>query len=482
MHNAGGTPVILWFRKDLRLDDNRALVHAVAAGRPVLPLYIHEPDNGPLGAAQSWWLHHSLVALGHALERRGSRLLLRSGAPQAILSDLIAETGASEILWNKRYDPAGIETDSALKSTLRSGGVTVYGFSGQLLHDPSRMKTGTGRFYRVYTPFWRAFEASVEPEGPIEAPSALPAPAEWPNTGTLDDWHLLPTKPDWAAAFRELWTPGETGARKRLEAFVRTGLAGYAVGRDFPAEPHVSMLSPHLALGEISPARVWHATRELSGSVPAEDVTSFRKELVWREFGYHLLSHCPALAHRNFSEKFDGFPWRNDPEGLRRWQRGETGYPIIDAGMRQLWQTGWMHNRVRMIVASFLVKDLLIDWREGERWFRDTLVDADPASNAANWQWVAGSGADAAPFFRIFNPISQGEKFDPDGQYVRRFVPELKALPDRFVHRPFDAPLPVLEDAGVSLGKTYPRPIVDHKAARERALAAFRWLAGPSAG
>ncbi len=482
MHNAGGTPVILWFRKDLRLDDNRALVHAVAAGRPVLPLYIHEPDNGPLGAAQSWWLHHSLVALGHALERRGSRLLLRSGAPQAVLSDLIAETGASEILWNERYDPAGIETDSALKSTLRYGGVTVYGFSGQLLHDPSRMKTGTGRSYRVYTPFWRAFEASVEPEGPIEAPSALPAPAEWPNTGTLDDWHLLPTKPDWAAAFRELWTPGETGARKRLEAFVRTGLAGYAVGRDFPAEPHVSMLSPHLALGEISPARVWHATRELSGSVPAEDVTSFRKELVWREFGYHLLSHCPALAHRNFSEKFDGFPWRNDPEGLRRWQRGETGYPIIDAGMRQLWQTGWMHNRVRMIVASFLVKDLLIDWREGERWFRDTLVDADPASNAANWQWVAGSGADAAPFFRIFNPISQGEKFDPDGQYVRRFVPELKALPDRFIHRPFDAPLPVLEDAGVSLGKTYPRPIVDHKAARERALAAFRWLAGPSAG
>ncbi len=482
MHNAGGTPVILWFRKDLRLDDNRALVHAVAAGRPVLPLYIHEPDNGPLGAAQSWWLHHSLVALGHALERRGSRLLLRSGAPHAVLSDLIAETGASEILWNERYDPAGIETDSALKSTLRYGGVTVYGFSGQLLHDPSRMKTGTGRFYRVYTPFWRAFEASVEPEGPIEAPSALPAPAEWPNTGTLDDWHLLPTKPDWAAAFRELWTPGETGARKRLEAFVRTGLAGYAVGRDFPAEPHVSMLSPHLALGEISPARVWHATRELSGSVPAEDVTSFRKELVWREFGYHLLSHCPALAHRNFSEKFDGFPWRNDPEGLRRWQRGETGYPIIDAGMRQLWQTGWMHNRVRMIVASFLVKDLLIDWREGERWFRDTLVDADPASNAANWQWVAGSGADAAPFFRIFNPISQGEKFDPDGQYVRRFVPELKALPDRFIHRPFDAPLPVLEDAGVSLGKTYPRPIVDHKAARERALAAFRGLAGPSAG
>ncbi|MCO6178071.1 deoxyribodipyrimidine photo-lyase [Ciceribacter sp. RN22] len=482
MHDPGGTPVILWFRKDLRFDDNRALAHAAATGRPVLPLYIREPNNGPLGAAQSWWLHHSLVALGHALERLGSRLLLRSGAPQAILSDLIAETGATEVLWNRRYDPAGIESDTDLKSTLRSDGVAVHSFSGQLLHEPSRMKTGTGGFYRVYTPFWRAFEASGEPEDPIEAPSTLPAPAEWPDTKTLDDWHLLPAKPDWAAAFREVWTPGEAGARKRLEAFVRSGLAGYAVGRDFPAEPHVSMLSPHLALGEISPARVWHATRGLSGSVPAEDVTSFRKELVWREFGYHLLFHFPALAHRNFSEKFDGFPWRNDPEGLRRWQRGETGYPIVDAGMRQLWQTGWMHNRVRMIVASFLVKDLLIDWREGERWFRDTLVDADPASNAASWQWVAGSGADAAPFFRIFNPVSQGEKFDPDGVYVRRFVPELKALPDGFIHRPFDAPLSVLEDAGVSLGKTYPLPIVDHKAARERALAAFRGLAGPSAG
>ncbi|RCW24707.1 deoxyribodipyrimidine photo-lyase type I [Ciceribacter lividus] len=482
MHDPGGTPVILWFRKDLRFDDNRALAHAAATGRPVLPLYIREPNNGPLGAAQSWWLHHSLVALGHALERLGSRLLLRSGAPQAILSDLIAETGATEVLWNRRYDPAGIESDTDLKSTLRSDGVAVHSFSGQLLHEPSRMKTGTGGFYRVYTPFWRAFEASGEPEDPIEARSTLPAPAEWPDTETLDDWHLLPAKPDWAAAFREVWAPGEAGARKRLEAFVRTGLAGYAVGRDFPAEPHVSMLSPHLALGEISPARVWHATRGLSGSVPAEDVTSFRKELVWREFGYHLLFHFPALARRNFSEKFDGFPWRNDPEGLRRWQRGETGYPIIDAGMRQLWQMGWMHNRVRMIVASFLVKDLLIDWREGERWFRDTLVDADPASNAASWQWVAGSGADAAPFFRIFNPVSQGEKFDPDGAYVRRFVPELKALPDRFIHRPFDAPLSVLEDAGVSLGKTYPLPIVDHKAARERALAAFRGLAGPSAG
>lgn len=476
MQDPGNTPVILWFRKDLRLSDNRALAHAAATGRPVLPLYIREPNDGPLGRAQSWWLHHSLVALSCSLEKLGSRLVLRSGAPQAVLSTLVAETGATEILWNRRYDPEGVATDSALKSALRATGITVHSFSGHLLHEPSRMKTGAGGFYRVYTPFWRAFEASVGPEDSIESPRALPAPPEWPDTETLGDWHLLPTRPDWAAAFDEVWTPGEAGAHQRLRNFVKTGLQGYAVRRDFPAEPHVSMLSPHLALGEVSPARIWHATRGLAGDVPVEDVRSFRKELVWREFSYHLLFHFPELPRRNFSEKFGDFPWRSDPEGLRRWQRGETGYPIVDAGMRQLWRTGWMHNRVRMIVASFLVKDLLIDWRDGERWFRDTLVDADPASNAASWQWVAGSGADAAPFFRIFNPITQGEKFDPDGAYVRKFVPELARLETRHIHRPFEASAAILAKAGIVLGKTYPRPIVDHKAARERALASFRSL------
>ncbi|MFC3162726.1 cryptochrome/photolyase family protein [Ciceribacter thiooxidans] len=482
MQDPGDTPVILWFRKDLRLGDNRALVHAAATGRPVIPLYIHEPNNGPLGRAQCWWLHHSLVALGRSLERLGSRLILRSGPPQAVLSTLIAESGATEVLWNRRYDPDGIESDSVLKAALRGDGITAHSFSGQLLHEPSRMKTGTGGFYRVYTPFWRAFENSGEPEEPLQPPTAMPAPDVWPDTETLDDWRLLPTTPDWAAEFRNVWTPGEVGARRRLQDFVSGGLQGYAIRRDFPAEPHVSMLSPHLALGEISPAQIWHATRGLAGDVPVEDVTSFRKELVWREFSYHLLFHFPELPRRNFSEKFGGFPWRSDPDGLRRWQRGETGYPIVDAGMRQLWQTGWMHNRVRMIVASFLVKDLLIDWREGESWFRDTLVDADPASNAASWQWVSGSGADAAPFFRIFNPVSQGEKFDPEGAYVRKFVPELARLDTRYIHRPFEAPAAVLAKAGIDLGKTYPQPVVDHKMARERALAAFRGLAVSSSG
>ena len=482
MQDPGDTPVILWFRKDLRLGDNRALVHAAATGRPVIPLYIHEPNNGPLGRAQCWWLHHSLVALARSLEGLGSRLILRSGPPQAVLWTLIAESGATEVLWNRRYDPDGIESDSVLKAALRGDRITAHSFPGQLLHEPSRTKTGTGGFYRVYTPFWRAFENSGEPEEPLQPPTALPAPDVWPDTETFDDWRLLPTTPDWAAEFRNVWTPGEVGARRRLQDFVGGGLQGYAVRRDFPAEPHVSMLSPHLALGEISPAQIWHATRGLADHVPMGDVTSFRKELVWREFSYHLLFHFPELPRRNFSEKFCGFPWRSDPDGLWQWQRGETGYPIVDAGMRQLWQTGWMHNRVRMIVASFLVKDLLIDWREGESWFRDTLVDADPASNAASWQWVAGSGADAAPFFRIFNPVSQGEKFDPEGAYVRKFVPELARLDTRYIHRPFEAPAAVLAKAGIDLGKTYPQPVVDHKMARERALAAFRGLAVSSSG
>ena len=478
-------PVILWFRKDLRLCDNLALACAVESGRPVIPVYILEPPasgNGPLGAAQGWWLHHSLQALDAALALIGSRLILRAGPADEVLGAVIAETGATQVLWNRRYDPAGIAVDSALKVEMTRGGLTVRSFSGQLLHEPSRIKTGAGGPYRVYTPFWRALEASGEPAEPVPAPTRLAAPDTWPETERLEAWTLLPRKPDWARAFSTVWMPGETGARQRLDDFIDTGLSGYKARRDYPALPHTSMLSPHLALGEISPATVWHATRGLTDGIAAEDVIHFRKELAWRDFSYHLLYHFPGLDTKNWNERFDAFPWQDAPDLLKRWQRGQTGYPIVDAGMRQLWQTGFMHNRVRMIVASFLIKNLMIDWREGERWFRDTLVDADPASNPASWQWVAGSGADAAPFFRIFNPISQGEKFDVNGDYVRSFVPELARLDAAYIHRPFEAPESVLAAAGITLGTSYPLPIVDHKTARNRALAAYQALPRPDGG
>ena len=465
--------VIVWFRKDLRLSDNLALLAAVEHGGPVIPVYVREESSGPLGGAQEWWLHHSLAALSSSLEKASSRLVLTSGDAERILRDLISETGADTVLWNRRYDPTGMATDKALKQKLRDDGLTVRSFSGQLLHEPSRLQTKSGGPYRVYTPFWRALEGGEEPHAPVDAPKSLKAPELWPKSEKLPDWKLLPTRPDWAKDFSDIWTPGENGALEKLDDFIDGALKGYEEGRDFPAEPATSLLSPHLAAGEISPAAVWHATKGLSRHIPSNDIIRFRKEIVWREFCYHLLFHFPELDEKNWNGSFDAFPWRDDETSFKAWTRGMTGYPIVDAGMRQLWQHGIMHNRVRMIVASFLIKHLLIDWRKGEKWFRDTLVDADPASNAANWQWVAGSGADASPFFRIFNPILQGEKFDGDGEYVRRFVPELEKLERKYIHKPFEASKEVLKKAGVELGKTYPLPIVDHGKARERALAAY---------
>ncbi|WP_209846874.1 cryptochrome/photolyase family protein [Rhizobium herbae] len=468
-------PVIVWFRNDLRLDDNHALHAAAQIGRDVVPVYIREPSqsgNGPLGAAQAWWLHHSLESLAKVLDGLGSRLIIRTGEPGSVLAELIAETGASAVYWNRRYDPNGIAVDGPLKDWLGAKGLSVKSFAGQLLHEPSRLKTGAGTPYRVYTPFWRALEASGEPDTPLDAPDTLVSLPKWPRGEDLGDWKLLPGKPDWAKTFSEIWVPGEAAALERLEAFVKDGLSGYKTRRDLPAVDGTSRLSPHLAMGEISPARIWHATRKLK-DVPAGDVITFRKELVWRDFSYHLLFHNPDLPRENLNRKYDGFSWSGTDLWFDRWTKGETGYPVVDAGMRQLWRHGTMHNRVRMIAASFLIKDLLIDWRRGEAWFRDTLVDADPASNAASWQWVAGSGADAAPFFRVFNPVLQGEKFDPDGAYVKTFLPELKHLPAKFVHRPFEAPASVLDTAGIVLGTTYPKPMVDHAKARDRALAAY---------
>ncbi|CAM5485635.1 deoxyribodipyrimidine photo-lyase [Mycolicibacterium aubagnense] len=469
-------PIIVLFRNDLRISDNKALAAAADSGRPVIPLFILDEtgaDARPRGAASRWWLHHSLTALGAAVEKLGNRLVLQTGATGKVIAEAIKASGADTVLWNRRYDPAGMAVDAALKSHLRDEGFEAESFDGFLLHEPSRVATQSGDFYKVFTPFHKRLTADGEPRDPVDAPRQLARCDSMPGSERLDALGLLP-KPDWAGGLSGRWKPGEAGALERLEIFLEERLNGYAQGRDRPGEDATSGLSPHLAHGEITPFRIMAALRRRR----SQGAETFVKEVSWREFCYHLLFHKPALHRENFRPEFDTFAWRNAPAALKAWQRGQTGYPIVDAGMRELWQTGYMHNRVRMIAASFLIKDLLIDWRQGETWFWDTLVDADAANNPANWQWVAGSGADAAPYFRIFNPVLQGEKFDPQGSYVRHWVPELATLPDRFIHRPWEAPAAVLGDSRLDLGSDYPRPIVDHARARERAMAAYRATRG----
>jgi deoxyribodipyrimidine photo-lyase len=471
-------PVILWFRRDLRLADNLALQAAIKTGASVVCIYVREPERpfaGALGAAQGWWLHHSLTALNQSLESAGNRLLLLSGKPIDIIEGLVEKTGAKAVFWNRLYDAGGIERDSKIKSRLRDGGIDVQSFAGFLMHEPTRLLTGQGGHYKVFTPFWKAFEAGFSPHDPLSAPKSIRAPEHFPAHEALEQWHLTPHRPNWAKDFPDHWRPGEAGALARLKQFLDGRLSGYREDRDLPGKSSTSGLSPHLAMGEISPHRIWSATGTAFDTHPA-DAVAFRRELVWREFSWHLLFHKPDMPTTNMDRRFDAFEWRDDRKELRAWQRGETGYPIVDAGMRELWQTGFMQNRVRMIVASFLIKDLLIDWREGERWFRDTLVDIDCANNAMNWQWVAGCGPDASPWFRIFNPVKQGETFDAEGDYVRRYCSELPNLPRKYIHCPFDAPSTVLKEAGLTLGETYPRPLVEHAHARERALAVFKAL------
>ena len=472
-------PAIVWFRNDLRTWDNQAL-SAAASHKAAVPVYIRE-TGGParcLGGARQWWLHHSLSELAVALENLGAPLILLSGDPAELLPQLADAVDASAVYWNRRYDPSFRDKDSDLKRALRAKNLAVESYAGQLLHEPSRLRTGSGSYYKVYGAFWRALEADLDQQRPLDAPKSLNpvSQSRMPESETLADWALLPTKPDWAGGLAETWTPGEAGAQARLEDFLETRLRGYSDRRDLPGIESTSGLSPHLANGEITPAQIFEALRQADGDASPADRTKFRKEVGWREFSWHLLANEPHLPQRNHNDRFDDFPWKTDAKALKAWQKGLTGYPIVDAGMRQLWKTGWMHNRVRMVVASFLSKHLLLHWREGEEWFWDTLVDADPASNAASWQWVAGSGADAAPYFRIFNPVLQGEKFDPDGDYVRTYVPELAKLPSKYIHKPWEASAQVLKSAGISLGDTYPRPIVDHKQARDRALAAYQQI------
>lgn len=453
---------IVWLRDDLRVADNPALAAAVDRAEPIVVVFILDevsPGVRPLGGATKWWLHHSLEALSDKVSRLGARLILRRGVAADVMRTLIRETGATALYWNRRYGKPERDVDAGIKEYARAAGLEVSSFQANLLYEPWTVRTGTGGPYTVFTPFWKSrLNSPTPPRLPIPAPSSLLAPTSQPASDDLNSWRLLPTKPNWALGFSHRWTVGENGAHAALDRFLADRLDRYARGRDFPAEHSTSELSPHLRWGEISPFQIWHMTDEKRHGASAktqENAAKFLAELGWREFSYHLLYHWPELATVNFDARFDHFPWGEaDPAVLEAWQQGRTGIPLVDAGMRELWQTGYMHNRVRMVAASFLIKNLLIDWRIGEAWFWDTLVDADPASNAASWQWVAGSGADAAPYFRVFNPALQAEKFDPQHDYLHRYLGDYE-----------------LGELG-----GYPDPIVDLHATRTRALEAFATL------
>jgi deoxyribodipyrimidine photo-lyase len=431
-------PSLIWFRQDLRLTDNPALAAAVERGNPVIPVYVWAPEEEgawPPGAASKWWLGRSLAALSAELEKRGSRLIVRRGPTAEAIARLVAETGAEAVFWNRRYEPAAIHRDSQVQAGLRGAGLVAESFNGNLLFEPWTIANQAGRPFRVFTAFWRTCMGRAIAPPARDAPKRLCSPAMWPTSLALADLPLEPSV-DWAGGLRESWQPGEAGAAHQLKRFLAESAAGYEANRDTPGLAGTSRLSPHLHCGEISPGQIWRA----AGASQA-----YLRQIVWREFAYHLLFHFPESTHTPLRAEFAGFPWRSDPELFRAWKRGKTGYPLVDAGMRELWHTGWMHNRVRMVAASFLVKHLLIDWQEGAAWFWDTLVDADLANNTLGWQWVAGCGADAAPYFRIFNPAIQAAKFDGDGSYVRRWALDSVAL----------------------------APIVDHGEARRRALEAL---------
>ncbi len=466
---------IVWLRDDLRLDDNPALSRGVELNVPMTVVYIldeESPGIRPFGGATRWWLHHSLVSLSEALAAAGCALTLRRGPASRVLRELAEETGAQHLLWNRRYGGPERALDAEIKDWAAGHGIEAASFQANLLFEPWTITTGSGGPYKVFTPFWRACLASGEPRQPLAAAPTLPPAAvagrkRQADSDALAAWSLLPASPNWSGGLAKTWEPGEAGAHRRLEDFLDGPAEQYGTGRNVPAVEGTSRLSPHLRFGEISPFRVWH---ELHRRFPREappDVGIFRSELGWREFCWQLLYANPQLATRNYRAEFDQFEWQQPTAAeLASWQQGRTGYPLVDAGMRQLWQTGWMHNRVRMAAASFLVKNLLADWRLGEAWFWDTLVDADEASNPANWQWVAGSGADASPYFRIFNPVTQSKKFDAEGRYLRAFIPELNELDRKAVHEPWKSP----DVHG------YPEPLVGLAESRERALAAYQKL------
>ena len=464
---------IHWFRQDLRINDNPSLESA-SKNNSLIPIYILDdvnPGEFMMGAASKWWLYHSLNKLNESLK---GKLLVYKGNPSEVFKELSAKHDISYISWNRCYEPWRIKRDKDLKKELENEGIKVESFCGSLLWEPWNISKDDGTPYRVFTPFYKKGCLNYEePRLPTKGYELSNIYSDFIESDGIDSLNLIP-KVDWYAGFEDEWNPGEQGAEDSLDRFLDNGLLNYKEGRNFPSQLFVSRLSPHLHYGEISPNEVWYRakTKETINGIE-KSLAHFHSELGWREFSYYLLYHFPDLPKVNFQKKFDIFPWKKNKDLLELWQKGQTGYPIVDAGMRELWQTGYMHNRLRMVVGSFLVKNLLIDWREGEKWFWDCLVDADLASNSASWQWVAGSGADAAPYFRIFNPITQGLKFDSEGVYTKKYIPELSKIPSKYLFSPWEAPKEVLESAGVELGKDYPEPIVDLKISREFALEAF---------
>jgi len=466
---------ILWLRRDLRLADNPALAAAMDGAGRLLPVYIHAPEEeAPWqpGGASLWWLHHSLKALDQSLRARGSGLVIARGDSLEALRRLAQETGAGEVHWNRLYDPAVIARDTAIKQALRADGLRCESHNATLLVEPWELKTKAGDPYKVFTPYWRRLRGELDGiNAPVPAPEQLPPLPDGVASLPLDDLDLLPRIP-WDSGLRATWQPGETSAVARLDTFLSGPIDTYADARDLPAEPGTSRLSPHLHWGEIGPRQVLAAIR--AAGRDGERAEPYVRELGWREFSHQLLYHFPHTPTEPLDPKFADFPWRDGAADLlEAWQRGRTGIPIVDAGMRELWHTGWMHNRVRMVVASLLTKNLRLHWLEGARWFWDTLVDADLANNTQGWQWSAGSGADAAPYFRIFNPVRQGERFDPTGAYVRRWCPELAGLPDKRIHQPWEADAAELRGAGIDGGRDAVTPVIDLKSSREEALAAY---------
>ncbi len=476
---------ILWFRRDLRLDDNPALVQAMADSARVLPLYIYDPAaEAPWapGAASRWWLHHSLSALDQALHQVGSRLLIAVGDSLEVLQRVGTQVGASRFYWNRLYDPAIRARDGRIKLALRAQGLHCESHNALLLHEPWEVLTGVSEPYRVFTAYWRKAFGGLRTPGSLKAPLPAPTaikPAPDVTGLSLEALDLLPRIP-WDQGLAARWQAGESAALEQATRFIDGALTGYAEGRDIPGTPGTSSLSPHLHFGEISPRRLLALIAARHGTAETTAAEVYVREIGWREFAHHLLYHFPHTPEAPLDQRFDRLPWRSEGAEvlLAAWQRGQTGIPLVDAGMRELWHTGWMHNRVRMVVASFLTKNLLLPWQAGARWFWDTLVDADLAANTLGWQWTAGCGADAAPYFRVFNPVRQGERFDPQGTYVRRWCPELTRLPDKFIHQPWAAPAAILRGAGVTLGSDYPFPLVDLARSRLEALAAYEVIKG----
>lgn len=464
---------LVWFRNDLRLADQPALQTALDEGYAPICIYIHAPDeegDWAPGAASNAWRHRSLAALDADLRRRGSRLRLFFGPTLQTLQTLLMACDAEAVFWNRRYEPAIEKRDAAIKKTLRAQGLRADSFNGSLLFEPWELRTKQGGPYQVFTPFWRAAQASWRPQATQQAPARIEDVDDGPDGVALDALKLAPSQ-DWDEDFWQVWTPGEAGAHEALEVFIDGALRGYREQRDRPDRVGTSRLSPHLHFGEIAPWRMAAALQQARAAGVDPDIDAHLRELGWREFAHHLLHHFPATPDRNLNPRFDNFKWaRRNPRQLEAWQSGATGVPIVDAGMRELWRTGWMHNRVRMVAASYLCKHLRQHWREGARWFWDTLVDADLANNTLGWQWVAGTGADASPYFRVFNPVVQAEKFDPDGAYIAKWLPELAQLPIPLRFAPWVKP-----ELAAKYAPTYPqRPIVDLAKGRDDALAAYR--------